>query len=210
MRLRLGRAVPDAGPSLIGPAQAERKVRRAACDHLVEGALEQTLAGEPVVVIAKSCDAVLSCELRLLNPGLRDPEVVKPEIGRHVRLIVPGKPPLRLRQVGPLGEALAPPGVVLGDRVVLRKIVGEDAGAFDRSGWHGVRAVIRSSGADAQRETGISTKWAATRHASRQHCSRRLTNSRKSTPGARETPGPSPANSTRGCPRSGEACSRPI
>ena len=48
-----------AGPGLVGPAEAEREVGRARLEHLVERALEQAPALEPVVVVAEAVDAVV-------------------------------------------------------------------------------------------------------------------------------------------------------
>ncbi len=58
---------------------------------------------------------------------LGNPEVVVAELAGNVGLVVTGEERLGLGDVGPLGESLAPPLVVLGDGVELRKIEGQGA-----------------------------------------------------------------------------------
>ena len=115
-------AVPAARPVLVRPAHAERKIGLAGLQHFVERPLEQPPAVEPVVVVAKAVDAVFAREIRLRDPRLRNAQVVEPEIGGKMRLIVALELRLRANDVAPFGEALAPPGVVLRNRVELRKI----------------------------------------------------------------------------------------
>src|SRR5512146_2200575 len=85
------RAVPYAGPGFVGPAEAERKVRLSGCQHLIERALEEASTSEPVVVVAEAFDAVFPRQCRLCRARLRETEIVEPEVGRNVRLIVTSK-----------------------------------------------------------------------------------------------------------------------
>src|SRR5262245_6908998 len=118
-------SVPHPGPTFVGPAQAERKIRPAGSEDLFERALEQPSSiSEPVVVGASAFDAVLTREPRLRLAGLRLSQVVEAEVGRDVRLIVTAKQRARLRGVRPFRETRTPPFVVLRDRMKLREIEG--------------------------------------------------------------------------------------
>ena len=113
-------AMPDAAPGLIRPAQAERKIRLAGGQHLVERTLEEALAGKPVVVVAECLDADFSGHVRLGVPRLRKAQVVETEVRRDVRLVMALEKRCRFRGIRPFGETLPPPFVVLGNRVILR------------------------------------------------------------------------------------------
>ena len=54
--------------------------------------------------------------------GRRVVQPVVAEVARDARLVVPGEPRQAAADVGPLGEPVAPPGVVLGDAVELRQV----------------------------------------------------------------------------------------
>ena len=90
--------------------------------NFVEWTLEQAMSAEPVVVVAEAVDAVTSRERCLLGARLRHPQVVEAQIRGQARLFVAGELRSRARDVAPLGEALAPPGVVLRDRIELRQV----------------------------------------------------------------------------------------
>ena len=120
-----GLGVPAPGPLLVGPAQGEGEVRLAGRQHFFERPLQQSAAVEPVVVVDEAVHAVLAGQLGLRDPHLGHPQVVVAELAREVGLIVPGKQGAGLGHVVPLGEALAPPLVVLGNRVVLGKVEGQ-------------------------------------------------------------------------------------
>src|SRR5262249_14338248 len=109
-------------PRLVRPTDAERKVRFAGSQHVVEGALQDAPAGEPVVGVAETMNAVLPLELRLGRARLRRTAVVEPEAGGRLRLIMALEQRPRRGNARPFGEALAPPCVILGDRMVLRQI----------------------------------------------------------------------------------------
>src|SRR5687767_1763210 len=119
--------VPPSRPVLIGPAEAERKPRLSRRENLVHRSLEQPVAAEPVVVIAEAEDAVLLRKLGLCGAGFRQAQVVETEIRWEVRLMVSGELRARAYDVGPLGEALAPPPIILRDRVELGKVECDDA-----------------------------------------------------------------------------------
>ena len=97
---------------MVGPAQAERKVRLAGLQDLVDRTLKDAAATEPVVVIAKALDAVLACQIGLRLPRLGQAQIVEAQVRRHVGLVVIWKKRQGLGRVGPLGEALAPPDIV--------------------------------------------------------------------------------------------------
>src|SRR4029077_14173700 len=58
-------AKPSTRPCFVCPAQAEGKPWSAGAQHIEEGALDQSSAVEPVVVIAESLQAVSLRKLRL-------------------------------------------------------------------------------------------------------------------------------------------------
>ena len=120
-----GLGVPVARPLFVGPAQGEGEVGGAGLQDLFERALEESFPVEPVVVVDESGDPVLTSQVGLGLTDLRKAEVVVAKFGGDVRLVVPRKEGLRLVHVGPLGKPLAPPLVVLGDRVVLREVEGQ-------------------------------------------------------------------------------------
>ena len=134
-------AVPGAAPVLVGPGQAVGEVRLAAGADLLDRALQQPVAVEPVVVVAEAADAVLPRQRRLRGARLGQAQVVEAELARQVRLVMALVERPRLGDVAPLGEALAPPGVVLRDRVELRQHDGDrqrlvGRGRGHRSGVH--------------------------------------------------------------------------
>src|SRR5581483_645977 len=130
------------GPVLVGPADAEREVGTPAPEHLVERPLEEAPAAEPIVVVAEPVNAVRAGELRLLVAHLRDPEVVEPELGRQVGLVVALEPRPGRGDVRPLGEARAPPPVILRDRMELRQVEGDQPDLL-RIGHHPLRSAPR-------------------------------------------------------------------
>jgi len=70
-------------------------------------------------------DAAGLGHLHLLAERLVGVQAVEAEVARHARLVVAAEARHAARHVGPLGEALAPPLVVLGEGVELREVVGE-------------------------------------------------------------------------------------
>ena len=118
-------AVPAPRPRLVRPAEAEGEVGPAAREHLLERALEQLLSREPVVVVTEAGDSVGACQLGLRLARLGEPEVVEAEARRQARLVVAVEEGPRVRDVAPLREAFAPPDVVLGNRVELGEVEGD-------------------------------------------------------------------------------------
>src|SRR5688500_9910852 len=58
-------------PVVVGPTQAEWKVRTTGRKHRIKWALEKpTTSAQPVVVITEAFDAVRACQLRLGFPRL--------------------------------------------------------------------------------------------------------------------------------------------
>src|SRR5215470_17417118 len=118
-------SVPLSRPVLVGPAQAEGKLRTTGAKHLVEGAAEEPTTIEPVVIVAEARDAIGASEIRLGFSGLGNAQVVEAEVGGQVRLIVPLEERLGPHHVPPLRETRAPPLVVLRDGMVLGQVEGE-------------------------------------------------------------------------------------
>src|ERR1043166_6619757 len=80
--------VPLPRPVLVGPAEAERKVRRSGREHFLERALEKAPALKPIMVIAEAVNAVFSGEPGLRFTNLAKAKVVNTKISRQVGLIV--------------------------------------------------------------------------------------------------------------------------
>ena len=124
--------IPTSSPVLIRPADTERKGGRAARQDVVQRPLEQSRTGEPVVVVAEAMDTVACCEIGLSLLDFLNPQVVVAQIRRSSRLGMALEHRPTTSDIPPLGEASAPPGVVLRDRVELRKIEGDCSGTFGR------------------------------------------------------------------------------
>ena len=85
---------------------------------------------EPIVIVTESRQPVAFGQRRLLLAHFGHTQVVEPEIGRQVGLVMPPEERPCLHHVAPLRESGAPPPVVLRERVVLRQVEG------DHSFWH--------------------------------------------------------------------------
>ncbi len=120
--------VPDARPAGIRPGKAKGKIRLAACQNLIKRTLKQALAPKPIMPITKTLNPSLPRQGSLRLAHFWNAEVIETQIGGDMRLIMPAKEGFGFGNVGPLGEAIPPPGVVFRDRVILRKIVGDQAG----------------------------------------------------------------------------------
>ena len=92
---------------------------------LVDAGEDAAPAGEPVEIVAEAADPVAAGELGLTAHRLGVRQVVEAEVGRHVRLVVAAIVRQRAADIGPLGEAGAPPTVVFGHRVELRQVEGD-------------------------------------------------------------------------------------
>ena len=110
-------------PVVVGPTEAEGKVGLAAGEHFVERPFQQLPAiAEPIVVVAETLQPSFACQLCLLLAYFRQAQVVEAQVGGDARLVVAAEQRLGLGHVGPFREALAPPLVVLWNRVVLREV----------------------------------------------------------------------------------------
>ena len=75
-------------------------------------------------MVAEAINSILLCNLDLLASGFPQAQVVKAKVGRKVRLQVAFEQGLCFRYICPFGESLAPPLVILGCRMKLRKVKG--------------------------------------------------------------------------------------
>jgi hypothetical protein len=82
------RSIPATRPILIGPTNAKRKIGCPERQDLLEWALEELAAVEPVVVVAEAVDTVTLCKCRLLFTHLWNPEIVESEIRWQMWLIM--------------------------------------------------------------------------------------------------------------------------
>src|SRR5690606_35735994 len=122
-------AGPASRPRFVGPAQAERQVGLAVLQHEFERRVKQPGAGEPVMVVAETVDAVLARQVGLAPADGRVREIVVADVSvRHDRLRMTGEQRVRLPHQGPLGEAFAPPAVVLRYPVKLGKMEADGLG----------------------------------------------------------------------------------
>ena len=120
-------AVPRPRPVLVGPAEHEGEIGLPRSEHLLHGTLHQPVTVEPIVIVTESRQPVAFSQRRLLLAHFGHTQVVEPEIGRQVGLVMPPKERPCLHHVAPLRESGAPPPVVLRERVVLRQVEGDDS-----------------------------------------------------------------------------------
>src|SRR5262249_33674092 len=111
-------------------------------ENLVHRALEQLASMEPVVKIAKAVDSVFRRQFRLRSPRLGQSQIIKPQIRRQVRLVMPREEGLRSYDIDPLCKALPPPVVVFRNRMELWQVKCDGAHGFAGSTvavaeWHG-------------------------------------------------------------------------
>src|SRR5262249_43281104 len=123
----IGSAIPDTRPSLIRPSETKREIGLAALEDFGEWSLEQLLAREPVMPIAKSLDPGLSRQLSLCGPGLGQSQIIESQIPWNPRLVVAAKERSSLRDIRPFGEPGSPPFVVFWNRMELRKVESDEA-----------------------------------------------------------------------------------
>jgi len=135
--------VPTPRPVLVRPADAEWKVGLSRSQNLVQRSFQEALAGEPVPVVAEPMEPVLAGERRLLDARLSDAKVIETKIGWEMRLVMSPEKRPGARDRTPLGEALAPP------RVVLRS--GMELGQVERDGTH----IRRHQGRASIRNTSL-------------------------------------------------------
>ena len=82
------RTGPCPCPSVVGPAEAEGKIRLTAPDQRFYWFLENLTTREPVVIKAERMYPVLLGQVGLRLSSLWQSEVVEPEVSRDVGLIV--------------------------------------------------------------------------------------------------------------------------
>lgn len=119
--------MPDARPALVSPAQAEGEVRRTRGEDLVEGSLKKLFAVEPVMVVTETVEAVSFGHIGLRLADLGNAQVVEPQVGGQVWLVMPPEERAGSCHVRPLGKAIAPPCIVLRDGVVLGEVEGDQS-----------------------------------------------------------------------------------
>lgn len=123
-------AAPSPSPGFVRPAQTKWEIRTFGFQDLLEGALEQSFPFKPIVVIGEATNRMLHGELGLPIPDRRIRQIVIPQFGRLVRLVLPRKPPPPFPRVGPFREAFPPPDIVFADTMVLRQIQRYDPSGF--------------------------------------------------------------------------------
>src|SRR6266545_7914599 len=124
-------SMPDSRTCLIRPSEAEGKLWLSRLEHLGEGALEDLSPREPIVPIAEGLDAVSLRHFRLGCSCFRQTEVVEPEVGGHVRLVVPTEHRQRLAHISPLRKTSSPPFVILWNRMELGQVERNHAGSWN-------------------------------------------------------------------------------
>src|SRR6185436_19940042 len=112
-----GHSIPVPPPLLVYPADTEEKRSASSLDEIVQRPVEKAASVEPVVVVAERVDAVSSRQLELLIRRIGKAQIVVAERAWLPRLQVAGPERPGCRYVAPVGEAFAPPAVVLGDRM---------------------------------------------------------------------------------------------
>ena len=114
--------VPAARPVFVGPADAEGEGAGAAVHQILQRAVQDAAALEPVVVIAEAVDAVAAGQFELRIGGVGQAQVVVAQAGGPARLQVAFKQGFCGCDVGPFGEAFTPPFVVFRNRMELRQV----------------------------------------------------------------------------------------
>ena len=124
----LVRAVPAAGPVLVRPHQAEREIQRGLGQHRLDRVVEQAAAVEPVEIMHEAEQPGIARQLDLPAHGLRVGQRIMAEVARDARLVMPGEARHGAGDRRPFGESGAPPGIVLGHRMELRQVIGQNLG----------------------------------------------------------------------------------
>ena len=130
-------AVPAPGPVFIRPHQGEGHVDVARGEEILERFFQQALAVETVVIEHEAGQSGVSRHRRLTAHDIDVVEAVIAEIARNARLVMIVETRLAARDIGPFGEALAPPAVVFRNGVKLRQIKSQDFRASFRLGREG-------------------------------------------------------------------------
>lgn len=116
--------IPAPGPVLVGPTQAERQLDRAVGQPLPQRPLHQRVAAEPVEVEAESADAMVCSEFGLRPQRLANTKVIEAQVAGQAWLYMALELGQGAADISPFSEALAPPGIVLFERMELGQIEG--------------------------------------------------------------------------------------
>ena len=114
--------------------RANGKSTRRVGEQVVQRGVQDGAAVEPVVVHDETGDSVLGCQRRLPAHHLDVRQVVAPELAGLQELVTVVER-RGLVDVDPVGEPLAPEGVVLRALVVLRQVEGEHPRGHARSAY---------------------------------------------------------------------------
>ena len=80
---------------------------------------------KPVMPIAKTFDSGISRKLSLRLSCLWNAQIIEAQVSRNSRLIMPMKIFFSFCNISPFSKALAPPFIILRNRMKLRKIKGD-------------------------------------------------------------------------------------
>ena len=107
------------------PTQAEREIRLSRLQHFGEWPFQEAFASEPIMPVTKAFDAGSLGEFRLCKPCFRYPQVVESQGLPEAAAGQARKKRLCFGHVGSLRKTLSPPFVVLWNRMILGKVVGD-------------------------------------------------------------------------------------
>ena len=119
--------IPVAAPGIICPGEAEGEIGFFGGEDFVEGAFEDASAGEPIVPVAEGFHAGGASEIGLGGARFGDAEVIEAEVGGESGLVVIGEEGFRFGDIGPFGEACAPPLAIFGDGVELGEVESDES-----------------------------------------------------------------------------------
>ena len=77
--------------------------------------------------VAEGFDAGSASEIGLGGAGFGDAEVIEAEVGGESGLVVMGEEGLGFGDIGPFGEAWAPPLIIFGDGVELGEVESDES-----------------------------------------------------------------------------------
>ena len=112
--------IPSARPVLVSPDQTEGHVWFVRFQVSLEREIQKPLPGEPVIKIAEAMQPIAFGKLGLLLGHVVDAKIIKPQVGRQVRLVMADVIRVRLGNITPIGEYLSPPAIVFRNRMILR------------------------------------------------------------------------------------------
>lgn len=74
------------------------------------------------MIVAEPFDPISMCQGGLCGTGFGNPKVIEAKVSWYMGLIMIPEQRPGLRHIGPFGKSLAPPCIVLGNRMKLREI----------------------------------------------------------------------------------------